>query len=152
MATIIYREATPDDIESLALLRWEMEIEQGHEATDADEYKQAYVATERDEMTGRRHRAWLAEADGQAVACVLLVWWALPPKFGDLQRKRGFVSSVYTKPAYRRRGIARELMRLLIASAREGVRRLILWSSEMGRPLYEQLGFAGSRGLELNLE
>jgi GNAT superfamily N-acetyltransferase len=133
-----------------------MEVEQGHEDADAtmdpQVYAQAYANSTGEEMKGRRNRVWLAEADGEAVACVLLVWWVLPPKFGRVTRKRGFVSSVFTRPAYRRQGIARRLMQMLIASAREeGVERLILWSSEMGRPLYEELGFTGSRGLELNL-
>jgi ribosomal protein S18 acetylase RimI-like enzyme len=152
MPTITYREAMPSDIEALSILRFEMEIERGNTPIDPAEYTEAYSTSTRDEIEGRRHRAWLALVDDQAVACVLLVWWVLPPHFDNFLRKRGFVSSVYTRPAYRRQGIARELMRLLIAEARaEGVGRLILWSSEMGRPLYEQLGFTGSRALELNL-
>jgi GNAT superfamily N-acetyltransferase len=152
MPTITYREASADDIEALAMLRFKMEIERGNTPVDPGEYLQAYSTSAQDEVEGRRHRAWLALADDQAVACALLVWWILPPNFDNFLRKRGFVSSVYTWPAYRRQGIARELMKLLIAGARkEGVGRLILWSSEMGRPLYEQLGFTGSRALELNL-
>jgi len=152
MSMITYREATPGDIEALAMLRFEMEVERGNAPLDPADYTEAYSASTRDEIEGRRHRAWLALADDQAVACVLLVWWVLPPNFDKFLRKRGFVSSVYTRPSYRRQGIARQLMRLLIAGAREeGVGRLILWSSEMGRPLYEQLGFSGSRALELNL-
>jgi ribosomal protein S18 acetylase RimI-like enzyme len=150
--TVTYRQATATDMETLAMLRYEMEAEQGNKAVDPQEYATAYSSSTGEEMKGRRQRAWLAEVDGQAAACVLLVWWMLPPNFDSFSRKRGFVSSVYTKPAYRRQGIARELMKILIASAREeGVGRLILWSSDMGRPLYEQLGFTGSRGLELNL-
>jgi ribosomal protein S18 acetylase RimI-like enzyme len=156
MPTVTYRQATGDDLEALASLRFEMEVEQGHEdATgnvDLRVYAQAYANSTGQEMKGRRNRAWLAEADGEAVGCVLLVWWALPPTLANFTRKRGFVSSVFTRPAYRRQGIARHLMQMLIAFAREeGVERLILWSSPMGRPLYEELGFTGSRGLELNL-
>jgi GNAT superfamily N-acetyltransferase len=156
VSTITYRLATSDDLEALATLRFEMEVEQGNEDAggnvDLQTYAQAYANSTGEEMKGRRNRVWLAEADGEAVACVLLVWWVLPPKFDNFTRKRGFVSSVFTRPAYRRQGIARRLMQMLIASAREeGVGRLILWSSEMGRPLYQQLGFTGSRGLELNL-
>ena len=66
---------------------------------------------------------------------------------------RGYVSSVYTAPEYRRRGVARTLMDNLLAHARElGVTRLILWASELGRPLYLDLGFVPSRGLEWNVE
>jgi hypothetical protein len=42
-------------------------------------------------------------------------------------------------------------MEQLVARAREmGVQRLILWASDMGRPLYLDLGFAPSPALELN--
>ncbi|MGO8950994.1 MAG: GNAT family N-acetyltransferase [Ktedonobacterales bacterium] len=150
--TITYREAALGDMAALAKLRWKMEIEAGNDAVDPEEYLQAYSTSVRNEIEGRRHRAWLAEVDRQAVACVLLIWWTLPPNFDSFLRKRGFVSSVYTEPAFRRQGIARQLMNLLIASAREeGIGRLILWSSEMGRPLYEELGFTGSHALELRL-
>jgi GNAT superfamily N-acetyltransferase len=152
MSTITYRVATSRDLEALARLRWEMEVEQGNDTIDVADYAKAYAASSRDEIKGRRFRAWLAEADGQPVACVLLVWWILPPNFDNFLRKRGFVFSVYTRPAYRRQGIARHLMNILIESARdEGIGRLILWSSEMGRPLYKELGFTGSHALELNL-
>jgi GNAT superfamily N-acetyltransferase len=61
------------------------------------------------------------------------------------------VSSVYTMPEYRRRGISRQLMLMLIAEARElQIRRLVLWASDMGRPMYEGLGFEPSHGMELD--
>ena len=43
-------------------------------------------------------------------------------------------------------------MEHLVDYARErGISRLILWASEMGAPLYAQLGFTQSRAMELNL-
>src|SRR5271166_5045153 len=93
MPTVTYRAATLDDMDALAMLRWEMEVEQGNEALDPTEYAKIYSSSTRNEIEGRRYRAWLAEADGHAVACVLLVWWTLPPNFDDFLRKRGFVSS-----------------------------------------------------------
>ena len=63
------------------------------------------------------------------------------------------MSSVYTAPEYRRLGIARRLMTMLLDAARElGVHRLLLNSSDMGRPLYESLGFVTpTREMEINL-
>ncbi len=149
---ITYRAAMPSDVETLAELRWAMESERHAVAADRAAYVAAYTAATRDELERGTHRAWLAEADGEAVACVLLIWWVMPPNFENAHRKRGFVSSVYTRPDYRRQGVARHLMSMLIEEARaRGLQRLVLWSSDMGRPLYEDLGFAPSRGLELNL-
>ncbi|MBF6589820.1 MAG: GNAT family N-acetyltransferase [Ktedonobacterales bacterium] len=157
MTAVTYRAATEADLETLAALRWEMEIER-HDAPLRPRgefiaaFIAAFIAETRDELARGAHCAWLAEVNGEAVACVLLIWWQMPPNMGRLRRRRGFVSSVYTQPAYRRQGIARHLMTLLIEHARQlSIHRLILWSSEMGRPLYEDLGFLPSGGLELEV-
>jgi GNAT superfamily N-acetyltransferase len=152
---IAYRMATVEDIPGLAGLRWEMEVERKKpEQVDLEAYTTAFDAAVRAPLADGTHVSWLAEADGEAqpVACVTLIWWDIPPNFENAHRRRGFVSSVYTLPQYRRQGISRRLMQMLIAWAREqGLLRLILWASDMGRPLYSELGFAPSRGMELNL-
>ncbi len=154
MPTITYRAATPDDAATLAALRWENHSERHPELQHRDTldtYTAAYIEQTRGELVRGAHRAWLAEADGEAVACVLLVEWVMPPNPDEHQRKRGFVSSVYTRPDYRRQGVARQLMTMLVEHARaEGFQRLILWASDMGRPLYEDMGFTPSRGFEFN--
>jgi GNAT superfamily N-acetyltransferase len=154
-SAISYREATTADVETLADLRWRMETERHpeHPATEANHaaYLEAARQNIHAEIAAGRHIAFLAEADGEAVACAILIWWMMLPSLTDLHRKRGYVSSVYTDPAWRRNGVARALMERLIARAEAmDVRRLILNASEMGRPLYLDLGFAPSRGLEWN--
>jgi GNAT superfamily N-acetyltransferase len=155
MAAITYRAAVAADLETLAVLRWESETER-HEHEEwpwtREQFIAACVEETRDALEQGVHRAWLAEAGGEAVACALLVWWVVPPNMRELHRKRGFVSNVYTRPAYRRQGISRVLITMLIADARRmGLHRLVLWASDMGRPLYESLGFIPCRGLELDL-
>lgn len=156
MAEIVYRAATIDDIESLARLRWEMETERHPErevVVTPDEYATAYAAAVGAEMERGTHRAWIAFASGEPVACVTLIWWAMPPTPASLQRRRGLVSSVYTRPEYRRQSLSRRLMELLLETAHaERIERLILWASPMGRPLYESLGFVESRGMEFNFD
>lgn len=157
---ITYRMATVEDIPGLARLRWEMEAERKPARVDLEAYTAAFDASVRGPLAAGTHVSWLAEVEGgiggdgeaQPVACVTLIWWDMPPNFENAHRRRGFVSSVYTLPAYRRQGNSRRLMQMLIAWAREhGLLRLILWASDMARPLYSELGFAPSRGMELNL-
>jgi ribosomal protein S18 acetylase RimI-like enzyme len=150
---ITYRVATGDDVDALAHLRWRMETER-HPDLQADHA--AYLAAARQdirtEIERGAHIAFLAEADGAVVACAILIWWTMLPSLTELHRKRGYVSSVYCEPTYRRQGIARQLMEQLIARAHEmGVQRLVLWASDMGRPLYLDQGFEPSRALEMNL-
>ncbi len=150
--TITYRLATVDDVDTLASLRWAMESERHPELqADRDAYFAAARASIRGEIERGAQIGFLAESSGEAIACALLIWWPMLPNLTELHRARGYVSSVYTKPEYRRQGIARHLMENLMARAREmGMSRLILNASEMGRPLYLDLGFVPSRGLEWN--
>ena len=155
MGEITYRKATADDLEALARLRWAMQFERQEDHPSDPETWNTYLAAYRDAFADQIAQggfdAWLAEDSGQAVSCVVLLWWRTPPIFDQLVRRRGMVSSVYTMPEYRRRGISRQLMLMLIAEARElQIRRLVLWASDMGRPMYEGLGFEPSHGMELD--
>jgi ribosomal protein S18 acetylase RimI-like enzyme len=147
------RTATAEDAEALALLRWEMRLEQHpEEQGDRAAFVAACARQTRPELARGTYCAWLAEVGREPVAGVLLIWSVMPPHFDRTERKRGFVSSVYTRPAYRRQGIGRRLMSLLVEHARrEYVQALVLWSSEMGQPFYESLGFQPSNALELDL-
>ncbi len=147
------RAATLADIEALAELRWQMATEYEEGNVTREEYTAAFCESVRGELERGRYQAWLAEADGQPVACTVLIWWPMPPNIEDLHRRRGYVSSVYTHPDYRRLGLARTLMEMLVTQARElHIGKLILSSSTMGRPLYLSMGFVVSdRGLELAL-
>ena len=155
MPTITYHAATAEDAEALALLRYAMELERHpEEASRANwpAYREAHIEATRAQMAAGLFAGWLAEAEDVPVACVVLLWWPMSPNLREPRRRRGLVTNVYTAPAYRKQGIARRLMETLVAHAREqGVSRLILWASDMGRPLYTDLGFAPSRGLEINL-
>jgi GNAT superfamily N-acetyltransferase len=154
---ITCRAATLDDLPALALLRWEMQVDwredQENYAATREPYIATYCAAMREEMRVGRMCAWLAEADGAPVAAVTLVMWLVPPTLEHARRVRGQVSNVYTRPAYRHQGIARALMRLLLDYAREQpIHRVLLWSSEIGRPLYASLGFSQSDGMELRTQ
>ena len=150
---VTYRMATAEDAEALALLRWEMHLEQyPEERGDRAAFVAASARQTRSEFARGTYCAWLAEVGREPVAGVLLIWSVMPPRFDRSERKRGFVSSVYTRPAYRRQGIGRRLMTLLVERARrEHVQALVLWSSEMGQSFYESLGFQPSNALELDL-
>ncbi len=54
--------------------------------------------------------------------------------------KRGYVLNVYAEPAFRKRGLGRELMELAEAEfAKRGIEYAILHSTEQGRSLYSGL-------------
>ncbi len=66
--------------------------------------------------------------------------------------RRPVIVNMYTEPGYRRKGIARELMKRMIDWCRkEGFGSVLLHASEDGRPLYESLGFQPTNEMRLML-
>ena len=64
--------------------------------------------------------------------------------------QQGLVINVYAEPAWRRKGLARMLMREVMQFAeRAGVENLVLHASSEGRSLYEQLGFQATNEMRL---
>ena len=57
---------------------------------------------------------------------------------------KAYIMNMYTRPEYRRRGIALHTLDLLVREARgRGITAVSLEATPMGRPLYERYGFTG---------
>jgi len=75
---------------------------------------------------------------------LMLIDWPPHPAH-PTQDKRGYVLNVFVEPGYRKRGLARELMKLADAEfVRRGVGYAILHATEKGRQLYQGLGWNGT--------
>ncbi|MGD0757933.1 MAG: GNAT family N-acetyltransferase [Candidatus Sulfotelmatobacter sp.] len=98
-------------------------------------------------------RSWLASVENRTVAggAIIISPWPAHPY--DLECRRATILNVYTDRAYRRRGIARQLLRTMIAwCKREGFARVDLHASPDGRHLYELVGFEPSNEMRLKLK
>jgi GNAT superfamily N-acetyltransferase len=61
--------------------------------------------------------------------------------------------NLVTVPPYRRRGIARRVMRAMLQWLMDhGIQVIALHASEGGRPLYQELGFAPSNEMRLKIK
>lgn len=71
----------------------------------------------------------------------------------EIHRRRwAYITSVYITPEYRRKGFGKILTQRAVDWARHrGCFAVRLRSSEMGRPLYKDVGFAPSDELEIRL-
>jgi GNAT superfamily N-acetyltransferase len=79
---------------------------------------------------------------------VLLCSWPANPK--DPCTQRAVVLNVYTEPEFRKRGIARQVMLVILAWIKEhGFRAVNLHASPEGRALYEKLGFTATNEMRL---
>lgn len=100
------------------------------------------------------YRGWLAEtADGRVVAGggVIITPWLARPREAD--PRHAVIVNVYTDPAWRGRGVARQIMRTIIEWLREqGFQSVVLHASDAGRHLYETLGFEPTNEMRLRLD
>ena len=87
--------------------------------------------------------SWIAFAKGELVATSGISIVEKPPYHGCPTGRIGLVSSMYTRPAYRRLGIARDLLcRALDEAHAQGCMLAQITASDMGVPLYRSMGFA----------
>lgn len=151
--TITIREGTVSDIPAIARHRRRM-CEDMH-YTDAEALSTMVILTAeylKKAIPEGTFRSWLACDENRIVAGGAVVVSPWPAHAYDLECRRATILNVYTEPEYRRRGIARELMKVIIAWCKhEGFARVSLHASEYGRPLYESLGFEDSNEMRLNL-
>ncbi len=149
------REASERDLDVVAELRLQFLAE--HRGIDATELPAGFGTTTLEFL--RRHaesstgRSWLAEHDGVAVGVVTMLLLDLAPRPEDASGSEGYLINMYVTPAHRRRGIGRELLGACRRVADElGLRRLLLYATDDGRPLYERAGFAPNpSSMELRL-
>ncbi len=65
-----------------------------------------------------------------------------PPYFACPSGKMGLLSSMFTNPDYRRKGIAKELLSLIVKEAKDyGCGTVQITASDMGVKLYTDFGF-----------
>ena len=68
--------------------------------------------------------------------------WQKPPYFGCPSGRIGLLSSMFTNPNYRRKGIAKELLSRVVSEAKEyGCGTVQITASDMGVKLYTDFGF-----------
>lgn len=141
------REAGLADIPALVALRLQLFCELGELANlEADP---ALAQATRDHFTAAMQegnsRSWLVEVDGEAVACGTLAFFRRPPYPGNLSGLEAYLLNMYTRPDWRKQGMARALLEAMTRCARAlKLGKLWLHASEEGRPLYERMGFAGN--------
>ncbi len=97
--------------------------------------------------------AWLIEHGDEVVAGGGLQLRTLMPRPGYVRGEpEALIVSMWTEPAFRRRGLGRRVLEAMLAWAREGgIRRLTLHASDDGRPLYRLYGFAPTNEMRLEL-
>lgn len=86
--------------------------------------------------------SWLAMDGDKIVGTSGMSFVEKPPYFGCPSGKIGLLSSMFTDPDYRRKGIAKELLSRVVEEARNyGCGVVQITASDMGVLLYTDFGF-----------
>ena len=141
---IEYKIATNEDIELLMSSRLEMLKVVNNLPADY-EYTEEIVRESRDYFLNGDHITVLAIDDGKVIGCASMSFMWIMPTFSHPTGKRAHLMNVYTRSEYRRQGIARKMVNMLIDETwKRGATEISLDATTMGRPLYESLGFTNS--------
>jgi len=152
---ITIRQATVADVLDLVRLRRMMFEAMGY--TDPAQMSASDVACERyftEAIPTGQFYGWLAVApDGAAVGSGGVVIDQHPPGPRNLTGQIGYIMSLVTDPRYRRRGIARCVMQVMLDwLAAQNIQVAALHATEIGRPLYEELGFSSTNEMRMRLK
>jgi GNAT superfamily N-acetyltransferase len=147
------RRASTEDIDTLVAHRRAMFVDMGyHDEAVLDSMAAQCHPWLLDRMNRGEYLAWLAIAPDQSIAAGAGLWLMDWPPHMIGSRPRGNILNVYTAVDFRRRGLAAELMKVVMQWCRSnGIDTVVLHASPDGRRLYESMGFAGTNEMRIQL-
>ena len=93
-------------------------------------------------LSDNTHIACFAKKEGKIVGCGGICLYSEMPSPDNLNGKCGYLMNIYVRPDMRRQKIGEAIVHFLIEQARlREVKKITLESSEMGRKLYQTIGF-----------
>ena len=137
---MIYRKLTAEDLDPFIRMRIAQLREEG--ATEQLDLVPALKDYYHRHLEDGTFVSWLAVDGEKIVGTSGMSFVEKPPYFSCPSGRIGLLSSMYTDPAYRRRGIARELLGRVVEEARAyGCGSVQITASDMGVLLYSNFGF-----------
>jgi len=149
---ITFRLATPNDRDVILHHRRGMFRDMGkgtkQELDAMTEATAPWLATA---LADGSYRGFLAEdKNGKVVAGGGVLIASCPARPGDLNTRRALIINVFTEPEFRKQGLARHLMSLIIQWLKEqGFLSVVLHASDEGQHLYESMGFVPTNEMRL---
>ena len=145
---VCMRIATPDDILLLAKhhrMMFEEIWERNGIPTDKSGLallEKEYVKKLTNEFKSGTCISWVVQIGNQIVSSGAISIVLYVPVPHDLSPQIAFLHSVYTEKEYRHQHYARDITQEAANYCRNlGIKRLYLFASDAGRPLYENIGF-----------
>ena len=141
------RKATLDDIPALIRLRKKQLIDEGLPPAPIFEIDRELTDYFLSALSDGLFVAWVMEADNEIIATGGVCFYTLPPNFSNPTGGVAYITNMYTKDEYRNKGIATELLEMVVDEAKSrGYSLARLHASDMGKPVYVKAGFSDSEG------
>ncbi|MBQ7918596.1 MAG: GNAT family N-acetyltransferase [Lachnospiraceae bacterium] len=139
-----YKKATLEDLEMLVETRIEVLRAANRLSDDVDmsQVKKQSYQYYQEALRSSTHTAYLVFDEDIFVGAGGISYFKIMPTYHNPSGHKAYIMNMYTKPAYRRKGIAFKTLDLLVRDAHaRGISSISLEATEMGRPLYEKYGF-----------
>lgn len=149
--TLKYRFADSNDIDLLVQLRLDF-LEMDKENKQYEVIKENCYSYFHNALSEGLSDVILAEDEEMVVGTAIIFYYQSVPSAFNMTGRNAYVTSMYVKEEYRRKGIATTMLKKLIdVSNQKGYPIIMLNASEMGKTLYNKLGFTEIRnGMILN--
>jgi RimJ/RimL family protein N-acetyltransferase len=86
--------------------------------------------------------SYIARCEAEVAGIGSVHFREVPGNFNNPSGKWGYIMNMYTLPAYRKNGICREILRLLMEDGKQlGITSFELHATPHGEPIYQQAGF-----------
>ncbi len=139
-----YRKATINDIDLLTKTRIEvLRAANGlSDDTDMTEVERRSYEYYRTALHDGTHTAYMVFDGNRFAGAGGISYYQVMPTFHNPSGNKAYIMNMYTRPEYRRQGIARRMLDILINDAKtRNISFITLEATQMGRPLYEKAGF-----------
>lgn len=141
---LIYKKAMLEDIDILTETRIEVlkAANQLSDDTDMSEVKKHSYDYYQKALRDGTHIAYLVFDGSRFAGAGGVSFFQVMPTYHNPSGKKAYIMNMYTRPGYRRRGIAYKILDMLIRDTKsKGITAISLEATAMGRPLYEKYGF-----------
>ena len=141
---LIYRKAGTEDIDLLVETRIEV-LRAANRLSDDTDMKQVEEQSRlyyQEALKNGTHTAVLVFDGDRFAGAGGVSYYRVMPTYHNPGGRKAYIMNMYTRPEYRRKGIAYHTLDLLVADAREkGITFISLEATAQGRPLYAKYGF-----------
>ncbi len=140
MQEILYRAATVEDIPVIRDFRI-TQLSRGGTVDVPDITAELNGFFEERFRTDSIHQIFACKGD-EIIATGAVLFYAYPPSHVNRSGMIAYISNMFTKPEYRKQGIASHILELLEAEARRrGVLQAKLGATPMGKSIYVHAGY-----------